>query len=65
MFAFLRSRAFTSLLPLLVVLFGVFLLARLTGNPTDLYLPESATPAQRADEMDSLSSCRARMVCRT
>ncbi|MFI5716937.1 ABC transporter permease [Nocardia sp. NPDC051750] len=49
MFAFLRSRVFTSLVPLLVVLFGVFLLARLTGNPTDLYLPESATPAQRAE----------------
>jgi peptide/nickel transport system permease protein len=34
---------------LLVVLLGVFLLARLTGDPTSLYLPESATPEQRAE----------------
>ncbi|MGB3769945.1 MAG: ABC transporter permease [Rhodococcus sp. (in: high G+C Gram-positive bacteria)] len=47
MFAFLRRRVYTSLLPLLVVLIGVFFLARLTGDPTSLYLPESATPAQR------------------
>ena len=30
-----------------IVLIGVFLLARLTGDPTSLYLPESATQAQR------------------
>ncbi|WBB62590.1 ABC transporter permease [Streptomyces sp. WMMC500] len=47
MFLFLRRRALTSLLPLAVVLLGVFVLARLTGDPTSLYLPESATPAQR------------------
>ncbi|MBY6539911.1 ABC transporter permease [Rhodococcus sp. BP-349] len=47
MFAFLRRRVYTSLVPLLVVLIGVFFLARLTGDPTSLYLPESATPAQR------------------
>ncbi|WP_299055881.1 ABC transporter permease [uncultured Nocardioides sp.] len=48
MLTFLRKRALTSLLPLLLVLLGVFVLARLTGNPASLYLPESATPAQRA-----------------
>lgn len=47
MLTFLRKRALTSLLPLLLVLLGVFVLARLTGNPASLYLPESATPAQR------------------
>ena len=49
MFPFLRTRALTSLLPLLFVLLGVFVLARLTGDPASLYLPESATPAQRED----------------
>lgn len=49
MFPFVRRRAFTSLVPLLIVLLGVFLLARLTGDPTSLYLPESATEEQRAD----------------
>ena len=38
---------YTSALPLIIVLLGVFLLARLTGDPTSLYLPESATEAQR------------------
>lgn len=47
MFRFVRRRALTSLLPLLFVLLGVFVLARLTGNPASLYLPESATAAQR------------------
>jgi peptide/nickel transport system permease protein len=47
MFRFVRRRALTSLLPLLFVLLGVFVLARLTGDPSSLYLPESATPAQR------------------
>jgi peptide/nickel transport system permease protein len=46
---FLRRRALSAAIPLLVVLLGVFLLARLTGDPTLLYLPESATPAQRAE----------------
>jgi len=47
MFQFLRKRALSSVLPLLFVLLGVFVLARLTGDPSSLYLPESATPAQR------------------
>lgn len=48
MFRFLRRRMLTSILPLVAVLLGVFVLARLTGDPASLYLPESATPAQRA-----------------
>lgn len=47
MLTFLRKRALTSLLPLVVVLLGVFILARLTGDPASLYLQEGATPAQR------------------
>ncbi|SFC59181.1 peptide/nickel transport system permease protein [Nocardioides terrae] len=47
MLYFLRRRSLTSLLPLLFVLVGVFVLARLTGDPTSLYLPESATAEQR------------------
>jgi peptide/nickel transport system permease protein len=47
MFPFLRKRALTSLLPLAFVLVGVFVLARLTGDPASLYLSESATPEQR------------------
>jgi peptide/nickel transport system permease protein len=47
MLHFLRRRALTSLLPLVFVLFGVFVLARLTGDPAALYLQEGATPAQR------------------
>ena len=37
MFTFLRKRALTSLLPLVVVLLGVFVLARLTGDPHELH----------------------------
>src|SRR6476659_1663573 len=48
MIPFVRRRMYTSALPLIIVLLGVFLLARLTGDPTNLYLPESATEAQRA-----------------
>ncbi|BBY19216.1 hypothetical protein MLIT_48080 [Mycolicibacterium litorale] len=48
MFPFVRRRMYTSALPLIIVLLGVFLLARLTGDPTNLYLPESATAEQRA-----------------
>src|ERR1044072_2962451 len=48
MFSFIRRRTYTSALPLIIVLLGVFLLARLTGDPTNLYLPESPTPQQRA-----------------
>src|SRR4029078_2941170 len=47
MFPFVRRRMYTSAIPLVIVLLGVFLLARLTGDPTNLYLPESATPDQR------------------
>lgn len=47
MFTFLRKRTLTSLLPLGFVLVGVFVLARLTGDPASLYLSESATPEQR------------------
>jgi peptide/nickel transport system permease protein len=47
MFSFVRRRMYTSALPLIIVLLGVFLLARLTGDPTNLYLPESATQEQR------------------
>jgi peptide/nickel transport system permease protein len=48
MLRFLRRRTLTSTLPLVFVLLGVFALARMTGNPASLYLPESATEAQRA-----------------
>ena len=37
MFSFVRRRMYTSALPLIIVLLGVFLLARLTGDPTNLY----------------------------
>lgn len=47
MLTFLRKRVVTSLLPLVAVLLGVFLLARLTGDPANLYLPENATAAQK------------------
>lgn len=47
MLTFLRKRALTSLLPLAFVLLGVFVLARLTGDPASLYLSESATAEQR------------------
>jgi peptide/nickel transport system permease protein len=47
MLRFLRRRTATSALLLIFVLLGVFVLARLTGDPTSLYLPESATAAQR------------------
>jgi peptide/nickel transport system permease protein len=46
MLRFVSRRTMTSALLLVFVLLGVFVLARLTGDPTSLYLPESATPAQ-------------------
>ncbi|MFC3997925.1 ABC transporter permease [Nocardiopsis sediminis] len=49
MFAFLRTRVVSSAIPLLFVVLGVFCLARLTGDPVNLYLPLSATPEQRAE----------------
>lgn len=44
----LRRRVTSSAIPLVVVLLGVFLLARMTGDPARLYLPLSATPQMRA-----------------
>lgn len=49
MLTYLRRRITSSALPLLVVVLGVFCLARLTGDPANLYLPLSATPEMRAD----------------
>ena len=49
MLTFLRRRVTSSLVPLLVVVLGVFCLARLTGDPARLYLPLTATPEMRAD----------------
>lgn len=49
MIPFLRKRVLSSAVPLACVVLGVFLLARMTGNPVDLYLPLSATPEQRAE----------------
>ena len=51
MFSFVRRRMYTSALPLIIVLLGVFLLARLTGDPTNLYLPESATLRRFGDRI--------------
>ncbi|GAB3242932.1 ABC transporter permease [Kineosporia babensis] len=53
MTGFLRRRAVTSLLPLIAVLLGVFFLARLTGDPANLYLPVSATPEQRQNFIEA------------
>ncbi len=49
MLTFLRRRITSSAIPLLVVVLGVFCLARLTGDPANLYLPLSATPEMRAE----------------
>jgi peptide/nickel transport system permease protein len=49
MITFLRRRIVSSAIPLVVVVLGVFVLARLTGDPVDLYLPLSATAEQRAE----------------
>jgi peptide/nickel transport system permease protein len=46
---FLRRRIVSSAIPLVVVILGVFYLARLTGDPANLYLPLSATPEMRAE----------------
>jgi peptide/nickel transport system permease protein len=46
MFAYLGRRMLSGLITLLGVVVVVFFLARLTGSPTDLYLPEGADPAQ-------------------
>ncbi|MFG6199009.1 ABC transporter permease [Nonomuraea sp. JJY05] len=49
MLTFLRHRVISSAIPLVVVILGVFYLARLTGDPANLYLPLSATPEMRAE----------------
>ncbi|MEU0588408.1 ABC transporter permease [Streptomyces sp. NPDC006132] len=49
MLTLLRRRAVSSVIPLLFVVLGVFFLARLTGDPANLYLPLSATPEMRAE----------------
>ncbi|MFC5745199.1 ABC transporter permease [Actinomadura rugatobispora] len=49
MLTFVRKRVVSSALPLVVVILGVFCLARLTGDPAKLYLPLSATPQMRED----------------
>jgi peptide/nickel transport system permease protein len=48
MITFLRRRIVSSAIPLVFVVLGVFVLARLTGDPVNLYLPLSATAEQRA-----------------
>lgn len=48
MLTFVLKRLGASVIPLLIVTFGVFSLARLTGDPSALYLPLSATPEERA-----------------
>ncbi|MDR8408225.1 ABC transporter permease [Nonomuraea sp. 3-1Str] len=49
MLTFLRRRIVSSAIPLVIVVLGVFCLARLTGDPANLYLPLSATPEMRAE----------------
>lgn len=49
MFRFIIFRLGQSVVALLALLALVFLMTRLTGNPTDLYLPVSATPEQRQE----------------
>jgi peptide/nickel transport system permease protein len=49
MLIYLRKRIVSSALPLVVVIVGVFALARMTGNPASLYLPLNATEQMRED----------------
>lgn len=49
MLTYLRTRIISSALPLVVVVVGVFALARMTGNPASLYLPLNATQQMRDD----------------
>lgn len=49
MLNYLRQRIVSSALPLVVVVVGVFALARMTGNPAALYLPLNATQQMRDD----------------
>lgn len=48
MLTFIRKRSVASLFSLLGLIVLVFFLSRLTGDPTDLYLPEEATDEMRA-----------------
>lgn len=54
MWIFLRRRLLTSAISLVGVIIVVFFLARLTGSPANLYLPESATQEQ-IDEFNRLN----------
>lgn len=49
MLIYLRKRIVSSALPLVVVIVGVFALARMTGNPASLYLPLNASQQMRDD----------------
>jgi peptide/nickel transport system permease protein len=49
MWIYLRRRILQSALPLIAVVLGVFVLARLTGDPSQLYLPLNATEQMRED----------------
>ena len=49
MLTLVRKRITSSALPLVIVILGVFILARLTGDPSNLYLPLSATDEMRQD----------------
>ncbi len=52
MLGYLRRRILASALPLVVVILGVFVLARMTGDPANLYLPLNATEEMRQDYSD-------------
>jgi peptide/nickel transport system permease protein len=54
MWTFLRRRLVTSVISLIGVIVVVFFLARLTGSPASLYLPESATQEQ-IDEFNRIN----------
>jgi len=54
MWTFLRRRLVTSAVSLVGVIVVVFFLARLTGSPASLYLPESATQEQ-IDEFNRIN----------
>ncbi|MBW6424404.1 ABC transporter permease [Rhizobium sp. XQZ8] len=47
--SFICKRSFQSLISLIVLVMLVFFLARLTGSPADLYLPQDASAAVRHD----------------
>ena len=49
MLTYLRKRILSSAIPLIVVIIGVFFLARMTGDPSSLYLPLNATEQMRID----------------